>query len=221
MRLSRCIGVVALGGAAMQVAAGCGGSDSKPESFASISSSISSPTGTVSTTSAKDIGDEYEKVSKNSFAGGMREDTEKAASGSGDMACPSGGSVSVSGSGNQSSGAANISYDNCCYAAGCCFDGSGKLYYSSSQTATYTYCMAFDVSYDCAGESLSLDYQGCLSATGWVFVVPVGGKTYAVSGTRAAGSGTLEIRGANGTWTCSYSSGTGHCSDGASGTFDF
>lgn len=213
-------GLLALGGAF----AGCGGDDDNGSrgggSFASITSAIESPTGTVDETTAADIGVEFEKVSQAQVPGGMRRDAQTAQS-SGTVDCPAGGSVTASGSGDQSSGHSTASYNDCCVSANCCIDGDADIYFSTAQGAAYTYCGSYDVSYSCEGTTTSISYQGCLNSTGeLVYAIEVDGDTYAVSGSYSNGSGTLEITGANGTWTCTYTSSSGTCT-GTGGSFTF
>jgi hypothetical protein len=204
--------------------AGCGGDDegSRGGSFTSIASAIESPSGTVDETTAPAVGEEFEKVSQVSLAGGMRSDIPKAQSTSGTQSCPEGGSFSVEGSGNQSSGEATVAYDDCCFIEDCCFDGDAEMYFSSEGgTAQYSYCASYDLDYSCEGTSATLSFEGCFGTTGrLIYVIEVEGETYSVSGNYSEGSGMLEIRGANGTWNCTFSNGSGSCS-GSGGSFTF
>jgi hypothetical protein len=215
-----------LGAALIAIAgsiAGCGGDDkgSRGGSFANIASAIESPTGTVDESTAPEVGAEFEKVSQVSPAGGMRRDAQTAQSGSTSQSCPEGGNFSVQSSGSQSSGQAAISYDNCCFIEGCCFDGSGQMYFSSEQGAEYSYCASYDLDYSCEGTTAAIDFEGCFGTTGeLIYVIEVDGETYSVSGSYSGGSGTLEIHGANGTWNCTYSNGGGSCT-GSGSTFTF
>jgi hypothetical protein len=210
----------ALGGAF----AGCGGDDegSRGGSFTSIASAIESPSGTVDETTAPEVGTEFEKVSQVSLAGGTRKDAQTAQSSSGTQSCPEGGSFNVEGSGNQSSGEATVSYDDCCFIEDCCFDGNAEMYFSSGDgAAEYTYCASYDLDYSCEGDSATISFEGCFGTMGQlIYVIEVEGETYSVSGNYSGGSGMLEIRGANGTWNCTYSNGGGSCS-GSGGSFTF
>jgi hypothetical protein len=204
--------------------AACGSDDdggSRGGSFSDITSAIESPTGTVDETTAADVGVEFEKVVQAEVPAGMRRDAQTAQSSSGTVACPAGGNLTAAGSGDQSSGHSTASYDNCCVAANCCIDGAADIYFSTEQGAAYTYCGSYDLSYSCEGSTTQISYEGCVSASGeQVYVIEVEGDTYAVSGTYSSGSGTLEIRGENGTWTCTYSNNSGSCTGpGSSFTF--
>jgi hypothetical protein len=223
IRFERCLGFGVAALALAGLGAGCGGGDSSGGggSFASIQSSIASPTGTVDETTAADVGAQFEKVSSSGMAMGMRRDAQVAQSGSQTLECEAGGSMSSSGSGNESSGQVTASYDNCCMIEDCCTDGIAKIYFSSDQTASYTFCGSYDFSYSCEGTTADLKFNGCFGSSGeWVYVVEVDGESYAVSGAYANGSGELEITGANGTWTCTYTNAGGTCT-GTSGNFEF
>jgi hypothetical protein len=220
MRLEKCmwLGVLGLG------IAGCGGGDKGSGngggSFAAISESLAEPTGTVDETTAGDIGEEFEKVS-GTGANGFRDEQIAQSQQTQTVSCPAGGNYTITASGSQSSGRATLDYNSCCYAEGCCTDGSGDWYYSSSQTASYSICGSYDLSSSCGGSEVSLEYSGCMSSDGeWVYSIEVDGETYAVSGSYFGGNGSLEIRGANGTWNCTYSNGTGSCT-GSGGNFSF
>jgi hypothetical protein len=233
VRFDRCIGFGMVALTAVGIAAGCGsdsGSSGGNASFASISSSISKPTGTVSATTAGKVGAEFSKVSSTEglgALGGMREDDQVgAASGSYTHECSAGGSVSASGSGDQSSGRVDEHIDHCCEVANCCVDGSATIYYSqggqsSSDTSGYTYCMSLDVSGSCNSNTYAANYSGCIGAQGWVYNVDVDGHNYAVTGNYSSGSGTLTVTGANGSWTCTYNNGAGNCNSSTGDTFSF
>ena len=140
---------------------------------------------------------------------------------SGTSQCAEGGSISGSGSGSESNGEATVSYDACCVAEACCMDGNAHIFYSSDQNAPYMYCASYDMTYDCDGTSAALEFEGCISSDGeQVYVLEVNGNTYTVSGYYSEGSGSLEIRGANGSWTCTYSGSGGTCT-GSGGNFEF
>jgi hypothetical protein len=204
------------------VVTGCGSDGgSKASSFSGITEEISKPTGTVDEASVAKIGEKFEAASKTP-AMGVRDDDQTAASGSATATrdCPSGGSATVTGNANESNGRVTLKYNHCCYSEGCCADGSGTVYYSSAQSSSFTYCANYDMDSTCAGTSLSIEYSGCLSASGMVLLIDVDGESYAVTGSRSNGSGTLEITGANGKWTCTFSSGSGSCS-GPGGNFSF
>lgn len=232
-RFDRCVGLGAVALAGLGIAAGCGGgggSSSSNDSFASISSSLSKPTGTVSATTAGKIGAEFSKVSATEglpSLGGMREDDQVgAASGSVNYNCAAGGSISANANGDQSSGRLDAHIDHCCQVANCCADGNETIYYSqgsqsSSDTSGYTLCMNMDVSGTCNSNTYAANYSGCISQKGWIYNVEVDGQNYAVSGSYSSGSGTLTITGANGSWNCTYSNGAGSCTGSAGGNFTF
>jgi hypothetical protein len=224
-RIGRSLGVGTALLTAAGLFAGCGGDDeggsSRGGSFSSIQSAIESPTGTVDESTAADVGVEFEKVASVDVASGQRRDVQTAQSQAGSQACPGGGNITGSGSGNESSGQSTINYADCCVCAGCCLDGSIDVFYSSDQNAAYLTCGSYDISYSCEGTTADLTYEGCVGRTGeQLYVIEVGDVTYTVSGNYVDGSGTLEIRGANGTWDCTYSDGGGSCS-GSGGSFEF
>jgi hypothetical protein len=204
-------------------ATGCGSDGGKADSYSSITEQISKPTGTVSETTVAKVGEKFETASSNNFMG-VRQDDQVAATGraSTTVPCGAGGNVSVSGSGNESSGRVAMKYNDCCFSAGCCASGNGNMFYSSEQSADYNYCASYDMDYSCLGSSASLEYSGCFSLSGKaIMLIDVDGESYAVSGTRSGGTGTLEIRGANGAWTCTFSSGSGSCSSTSGASFSF
>ncbi len=228
VRIERCVGVAAVVLSAVGVFAGCGddGGSSGGGSFANIQNSISAPSGTVDAASADEVAAEFEKIAASGTpAFGMRED-QVAQTQNVDVPCGSSGSISVTGSGNESSGSGQFAFNNCCETAGCCMTGGGNMYFSSSGAAAeadadnFSYCAEYDVQYSCEGETASLDYAGCLGASGFVYSVEVNGESYAVTGYYSEGSGSLTITGENGTWTCTYDNGSGSCSgDGETFTF--
>lgn len=223
VKFQRCVGLAVAFGASFGLLGACGGGGSKVGgSYASIASAIDSPSGTVDSSSVVNVGEEFEKLSATNLASGMRRDAAVGQSSSGTLDCPAGGSISFSGSGNESSGRARGSYDNCCFEAGCCTDGTADMYYSSDSSAEYTYCGSYDLSYSCEGVSADVAFNGCFGTTGeWVYVIEVDGESFAVSGNYADGNGTLEIRGENGTWTCTYTNDSGSCSGTGGESFTF
>ena len=222
LRLERCLGFAAAAIGLWGVVTGCGSSGGKADSYGSITEEISKPTGTVDQTTVAKVGEKFETASETS-AQGVRDDDQTAASNSATIttSCGAGGSITITGSGNQSSGKATTKFDHCCFTEGCCTTGNGTAFYSSDQSATYQYCASYDVDYSCEGTSASLEYQGCFGAGKAVFLIDVDGQSYAVSGSRSGGSGSLEITGANGKWTCTFSSGSGSCSSTSGSSFQF
>lgn len=220
-------GTLSLTACALVGTLGCG---SKP-SMSEIVGELKTPTGTVDATSAKEIGVELEKqLTSSSGLNGEREDIRSKAQAE-SAACPNGGSLSASQSGDQNNGYLEGHYNNCCLAPDCCFNGSLNVFYDAS-SADYTTCVDYDLSFSCSVDSGSgpvassgdIDIAMCLSANAssgsYVYLIEVNGLSYRVSGTVAGGSGTLEITGANGTYSCTYTSGSGTCT-GTSGTFSF
>lgn len=209
------------------LAAACGGDDegggnASPRSYQAITESMAEPSGTVDQSTAGDIGEEFEKISA-APAGGIRDDQVAQQGGNYTEQCTGGGSISVSASGNESAANVSYAYNDCCQ-AGCCMDGSGTAYYASATNAAFTYCGSYDLDMTCDGASSSVNFSGCFGSDfKWSYLITVDGETYSVSGSYTDGDGTLDIRGANGTWTCVYTDGSGSCTGtgGTSGTFSF
>jgi hypothetical protein len=200
---------------------GCGGGSSSngSGSYSSIANSLAHPTGKLAASNANSVAKAFEQIDA-SAANGRRIKGGSTANQTVD--CPSGGSYSVAVSGGQTSGQATLSYNQCCYTAGCCINGSGNWYYSAETNASYSLCGSYSLSLSCDSESGSVSYQGCMSSASgdWTYVVTVDGKTYAVAGSYSSGSGTLDITDSTGTYTCTYSQGAGSCT-GSGGTFTF
>lgn len=222
LRMERCLGFAAGAVGLWGVVTGCGSDGGKADSYSSITEEISKPTGTVDQTTVAKIGEKFEAASKAS-AMGVRDDDQTAASGTATVtqSCPSGGNFTATGSGNQSSGRGTIKYNDCCYTAGCCADGTATIYYSSAQSSDFTSCATYDMDSTCGGTSVSLQYSGCVSLNGMVLLIDIDGDSYAVTGSRSNGTGTLEITGANGKWSCTFTSGSGSCTSSSGGKFDF
>lgn len=203
----------------MAMIAACGDDDdggkgggSGGGSYSAIADSIAKPTGTLSTSNAVDVAEEFEKNAVAGVGGGQLKQAQDQK-----ISCPAGGSYTVSASGSQTSSRAEISYDNCCYTAGCCIEGDADWYYAGQAGSTYSFCGDYDLQYACGGQTSSLTYSGCQGTDGkWVLSVRVGDRTYAVSGTYRDGTGTLKITDSKGTWTCTYNKGTGSCTGGGS-----
>jgi len=200
----------------------CGGDDgdgssSGGGSFGAIANSIAMPTGTVDMTSAPAIAEEFELIQSSNANGDRFEQ------GSGQtitMNCPEGGNFTTTASGNQQAVTGQFTYNACCYQAGCCFSGDGTFYYTMDGASDYSQCFQYDLSTSCEGSSANISYEGCLSGAGeFTYVVRVSGETFAVSGNYSNGSGTLDIRGENGEFTCTYSNGMGSCT--GDGSFSF
>ena len=213
-RFAMAVGFVSLG----MVSCG-GGSSGGGSSYSGIQQSMAHPTGKLASSNANNVANEFEKIDS-SAASGRR--IKGGTSQSQTVNCPAGGSYSVVASGGQSSGKATLDYNQCCYEASCCIDGSGDWYYSSDSSANYSMCGSYSLTVSCESESGTINYQGCLnSASGdWTYVITVEGKTYAVSGYYSDGSGELKVTDSTGTYTCTYSQGAGSCT-GSGGTFTF
>lgn len=227
LKVQRCVGLAAAALGLMGAAMGCG-DDEAPPSYGSIAKGIESPTGTVDANTASDIGKKYEAANQNNVGFGVRDQDQVGQSGSFEdsQSCPAGGNYRASGSGNQSSGSVNIDYNACCFSAGCCASGDGTIHFNSegggSGAQSYTFCATFDMTYSCEGSNASLDYSLCYGAGGEaVLLIEVDGRSFAVSASRTGASGSLEIRGANGTWTCTYNAGSGSCTSSAGGSFTY
>ncbi len=225
LKVQGCVGLAVAMLGLLGAAMGCGGGEDPP-SFGSIAKGLESPTGTVDEGSASEIGKKYEAANKNNLGFGVRGDDQVGQSGSLSQSCPAGGNYEASGSGNQSSGSVTIDYNDCCFAAGCCASGDGTIHYNSEGASggaeSYAFCAQFDMSYSCDGSSASLDYSMCYGIGGEaVLLIEVNGKSFAVSASRTGGSGSLEIRGANGSWTCTYNDAGGSCTSSSGGSFTF
>lgn len=209
-------------------AVACGGGGGKPNSYAEVVASLQNPSGTVDATSAKDIGPAFDKAQEQGLgAAAIRENVaarSSAQSGTIDQACLDGGKIALSYSGNQQSANINYDYQNCCQ-GGCCINGSGAMFVSTETTAEYSYCGGFDLTTTCGTDIGTVNYQGCYGqgAGGFrlEYLVTVNDETYAVSatGTYSDGNGELTIRGANGTFVCTYTDGAGSCNGDGEFTF--
>lgn len=227
LNVQRCVGLAAAVLGLMGAAMGCG-DDNDPPSFGSIAKGLDKPTGTVDATTAAEIGEKYQAANQNNVGFGVRSDDQvgQSSSGSFEQSCPAGGKVKATASGSQSSGTVTMDYDNCCYSAGCCASGDGTMYYNtesgSGAAGGYAFCATFDMDYTCEGSSATLDYSGCYDLGGEaVLLIEVDGERFAVSASSSGSSGSLEIRGANGTWTCTYNDGGGSCTSSTGGNFTF
>ncbi len=185
------------------------------ESYTAIRDALASPTGTVSASTAPEIGVEFEKVTGTSSTAKQKQASAQT------QTCSGGGTISVTAEGDQNSATSVIDYDNCCEST-CCTDGGGVWYFSTVQGSEYSYCGNYKLQISCeTSETTSVQYEGCVGSSGtWVYVVRVGGETYAVTGSYYDGNGTLEVTGANGSFSCTYTDGSGSCT-GTGGSFDF
>lgn len=202
---------------------GCGGGSDRPQSYEAAVAEIESPTGTVSAETAQPVAQEFEAMASSGATGfaGSREDVRTTAQAqSASVPCDS-GSADVNFSGDQNSGTASYTYNACCFGE-CCMDGVGDTFFNTSST-DYTTCYSYDMTVSCEGEaSASMVFSGCLSAEGGiVYSVEVDDETYTVSGYYSEGSGELTIRGENGSYTCTYTDGTGSCVDETGDEFTF
>lgn len=211
------------------VGVGCGSDgsdsadgDSSTGSFQSIRGALEAPSGVVDEETAPLIAEEFESASTASSAGGERfeDDLDYSAE-----LCPAGGQATVSYDGVSSQAStAHFDYDNCCYQSSCCINGAGTFYTrSDTDTGIFSACASYDMTVDCSlygsNATVSTSYYGCVSEDGWQFLVTVNNETFAVSGDYRNGSGTLDISGSNGSFTCTYSDGVGSCDGDATFTF--
>jgi len=215
------IGLIAIAGV------GCGGGGSKGGggSYNAVMASFAHPTGTLAATNAVAVAQAYQtsQTSGLGTAAGERLD-QKSSPISGSMACPAGGTETYD---LEEASASAISeswtYANCCSSAGCCYNGSGDLFYSAAGTTATAFCESFQLTGTCQSLPVNANYSICEDGTtGTInYLVQVGGQTFAVSGSYSAGYGTLTITDMNGTFTCSYSADHGSCSGGVGVTFTY
>lgn len=187
-----------------------GGGPSGGGSYGSIASNLEKPSGTLAATNAVDVAEAYEKM------GAGDGDKRRKQAGTQTIACDAGGTQKVEAAGvTQTSVTAKVTYDDCCHQQGCCMDGDADWFYASQGAGDYPYCGRYDVTSTCGGAPQKLSYEGCFSTTGWVFLVKVDGKSYAVTGFYADGNGELTIKDSTASWTCTYQSAKGTCTGGA------
>ncbi len=202
----------------------CGGGKDDEESsepsggsFDAAMSAIESPTGTLDETTAADVAMAFEQ-SMASATGGERENAAPVEAQTTELTgvCDS-GTITFEGS---QSGDVTYNYNDCCI-TGCCIDGNGTAFVDTTGTATYSVCATFDLTYACEGTNANVSYSYCQGAAGLVYAVEVNGDTFAVTGSIVNGTGTLEITGENGTFSCTYTDYTGSCTDSTGGSFSF
>lgn len=215
MRVSTLIGLGIVG----HVTFACGGEEN---SYEAIAAKFKKPTGTLDSSNALAVAEAYEASSGASNLAGARRITQ-AVTQTQKIPCGTGGdiTISVESSATGSSGSAEYSYNQCCYAASCCYDGGGTIYYAGS-AGSLEYCATYDLSLTC-GTTINLNYAVCVDGSAaqgtYTYLVSVNDKTFAVSGTYRNGNGTLSIKDSTGTYTCTYSNGGGSCS--GTGSFAF
>lgn len=196
---------------------GDGGSKGKAsggQSYAAILDAVNKPSGTVSADTAPEIASEYEKITG---AGAKQKQAQNHS-----QSCTNGGTISIVAEGNQSAAKSVIDYDNCCEGA-CCLDGGGTWYFSNEQGSDYLYCGNYNIAISCdsADSDTTMQYEGCVGTNGsWTYAVRVNGESFAVTGSYYDGNGTLEVTGANGSYSCTYTNYTGSCT-GSNGSFEF
>ncbi len=214
-----------IGSAAMIACGGGGGSGSPAADFDSVedlAAAMDAPTGTVDATTAKPVADEFQAFSENggglsALAGGFAGVRQKAQAASASEDCSGGGSISV-----DTDEQTYMEYSfNSCVESDCTIDGGFQYFIGAS--GSYSACFVFDLSVQCAEESASAAGSYCQNGeTGVVeYLIAVNGETYTVSGYYSNGTGELTIRGANGTYTCTYTDGAGSCVDEAGSEFTF
>lgn len=201
---------------------GDGGGGSTPGTFGNVESlaaAIDSPTGTVDETTAGAVAEEFETQMSSDVSGlgGIRENvgTVRQAQTS-TIDCSGGGNISVDGDETR----ASFRY-NACNESGCLFNGEGVVF--ASGAGDYSSCLSYDISATCDdGTSAQVTYSGCLGSEGeFVYLIEVEGESYTVSGYYSDGNGELTIRGANGTFTCTYTEGSGTCVGDGGDEFEF
>jgi hypothetical protein len=198
-------------------AVACGGGSAGPASgFTSASqlnSAMEAPTGSVEPATAVGVAQAFENSNSSGLAGVRQKLQAQSAS----VACSGGGSISVSG--NETS--SNFSYNNC-MEAGCTINGSGSVFVSG--TDVNSACFSYNVSETCVDPPIDIDlsFSGCLdSEFGFVYLVEYEGETYTVTGSYYDGTGTLEITGENGSFSCTYTADAGSCTSSSGETFSF
>jgi hypothetical protein len=192
-------------------------SEAQSVSIDEIAGRIQQPTGTVDASTVAPVAEEFASASTSSL-GGSRNYAEQVQMT--EQACESGGTMSASGTASETGGDMSTVFTNCCV-QDCCYDGNALIVYSDAGEGSYNYCADYDIAYSCNGEARLATYAECTQADGSVrYSVEVGGATYTVTGSYADGNGELTIVGANGTWACTYTNGSGSCA-GAGGDFTF
>jgi len=203
---------------------GCGGGSSKPASYADISASFAHPTGTLAATNADTVAKAYQTSLSAQGASPLGQRLEQKSSAvSETIACNSSGSISVNVAQASSSAISeNWTYNNCCETAGCCYNGTGDLYYAAAGTAAGSFCESVKLTGTCSAVPIAENFSLCEDGTtGMIgYLIEVDGETFSVSGSYSNGNGTLTITGKNGSFTCTYTNDTGSCT-GTGGTFSF
>ena len=201
----------------------CGGGKEEEEepsggSFDSAAKAIESPTGTLDESTAADVAMAFEQSLSGAPSGGERENIAPVEAQTTELTgvCDSG---TITFEATQA-GDVTYAYNSCCV-SGCCIDGDGTAFVDTTGTATYTVCATFDMTYACDGTNASVSYSYCQGTAGLVYSVEVNGDTFTVTGSISNGTGTLEIIGENGTFSCTYTNYTGSCTDSTGGEFSF
>lgn len=215
MRLGTFIGI----GLFAVAGVGCGGGSSKPASFSAVKTSIANPTGTLAATNADSVAKAYQaSLSAGTVAAGRRLD-QKTSAVIATTPCTVSGNISIDSvqmSGSDIS--ESFTYHSCCETADCCLSGPGSVF--SSQAGAGSVCESLQVSGTCSGAPIAENFSFCSDGGVVNYLVEVDGQSFAVSGSYAAGNGTLTITGKNGMFTCTYTNDTGSCT-GTTGTFTF
>lgn len=222
-------GWMVLGGVALLSAAACGGggNSSKATGFKdvqSLASALEAPSGTVEPATAVGVAQEFQAsmqgASQNPL-GGTRQ-KELAQSQSATIDCPNGGNYTAHVNVNGDTADMSADFNNCNMSADCKYNGSYS--YFGSTVGAWSGCLSYDLDISCTNvsASVSASFSGCLGANGsFEYLVEYDSETYRVSGAYSSGSGTLTISGANGSWTCTYSSDAGSCESTTGTKFDF
>ncbi len=194
-----------------------GESGEQATSTENIALQLQQPTGTVDASTAMQVAEAFAAADTSGLDGSR---TYSQSIQTSNLACESGGTMSASGTADESGGDMSMVYDNCCV-QDCCYVGTAVVVYGKADEGSYSYCASFEMAYSCNGRDELADYATCAQTDGTVaYSVKVGDTTFTVTGSYADGSGALTISGANGTWYCSYSEAAGSCT-GPGGEFSF
>lgn len=208
-------------GSVAMVACGGGGGNAASgfDSAEDLAEAMDSPTGTVDAATATPVAEEFAKV-QSSGLGGIRQKVQEQSSGS--IPCSGGGDISYEG--NETRVDANY---NACVEGDCTIDGQLRAFVSSATSTAVDACYTMNASITCGVESATVAGSFCMSVNGETgeytieYLIDVNGNTYVVSGYYSNGTGELTIRGANGTYTCTYTDGSGSCVDEGGAEFEF
>jgi len=218
MRLGTWIGIGLFAVAGL----GCGGGGSKaPGSYGDVKASFDHPTGTLAATNADAVAKAYQaSLSAGTGPAGQRLN-QKTSAVVETIPCNSSGTISVNvATATSSAVSESFSYNNCCEVAGCCYNGSGNVFFASGGTATGSLCESVQLTGTFQAIPVTENFSFCDEGGVINYLVQVDGESFAVSGSYSNGTGTLTIVGKNGSFMCTYTNDTGSCT-GTGGTFTF